>query len=50
MLVQLFAESKQVVNLDLDGDVIVGNVLLRVRQSFGNNLADLTVLEIFVGD
>ena len=48
MLVEFGTEGEQAINLDLDGNVVVRDVLLRVGQSFSDNLADLTVLKVFV--
>lgn len=49
MLIELGAKGKQIVNLDLDSHIVVRDILLRVGQSFGNNFADLTVFEVFIG-
>ena len=48
MLVEFGTEGEQAINLDLNGNVVVRDVLLRVGQSFSDNLADLTVLKVFV--
>ena len=47
MLVKLSAESEELVDLNRDCHVVVRDVLLREGQAVSNNLANLTVLEIF---
>ena len=48
VLVQFSTESDEVIDLDLNGDIVVRDVLFRVGQSFGDDLADLAVFEVFV--
>lgn len=48
MLVKLASEGHKLVHLHLHGDIVVRNVLLRVSQSLGNDLSNLTVLEVFI--
>ena len=44
MFVELGSEGEKIINLDLNSDVVVGDILLGVSQSFSDNFSDLTVV------
>ena len=49
MLVEFGTKSDEVIDLDLNSDIVVRDVLFGIGQSFGDDFADLAVLEVFVG-
>lgn len=48
MKVELRAQREKTVDLDLDGHVVVGNILFREGQTFGYDFTDLRVLDVSV--